>query len=68
MIPLIFLGMTGRHTQITHDNKFAKFLQNLKKEVRDKVDYLCVARNAKCIQNNKYILFVISQEQIELWS
>ena len=66
LIPLILLGMTGQHTQFTHNNKFAKFLQNLKREVRDKVDYLCVARNAKCIQKNKYIVLAVSQGQIEL--
>ena len=39
-MPLILVGMT-RHVQITQNNKSAKSLQYLKKEVRDEVGFLC---------------------------
>ena len=40
LIPLILVGM-ARPAQITQNNKFAKYLEYLKKEVKDEVDFLC---------------------------
>ena len=40
LIPLILVGM-ARPVQIIQNNKFAKSLQYLKKEVGDEVDFLC---------------------------
>ena len=39
LIPLILVGMT-RPVQVIQNNKFAKSLQCLKKEVRDEVDFV----------------------------
>ena len=41
MILLILVGMVSRHAQITQNDKFAKSLWYLKKEVRDEVEFLC---------------------------
>ena len=40
VIPLMLVVM-ARSAQITQNNKFAKSLQYLKKEVREEVDFLC---------------------------
>ena len=40
LILLILVGMV-RPVQITQNNKFAKSLQYLKKEVRNEVEFLC---------------------------
>ena len=40
LISLTLVGM-ARPVQITQDNKFAKSLQYLKKDVSDEVDFYC---------------------------
>ena len=40
LILLILVSM-AKPAQITQNNKFAKSLQYLKKDVRDKIDFLC---------------------------
>ena len=41
LIPSLLVTL-ARHVQPTQNNKFAKFLQHLKKEERDEVDFLHV--------------------------
>ena len=45
LVPLILVGMAWP-AQITQNSKFSKFLQYLKKEVKDKVDYFCNQRHS----------------------
>ena len=47
---LSFLVCVSRHAQITQNNKFAIALQHLKKEVRDKVDFLHADKYASFLQ------------------
>ena len=54
LIPLILVRLT-RPGQITQNDKFAKSLQDLKKEVRDEVDFLC--RWASQFSINRYYHF-----------
>ena len=42
---LLFLMCVVKHVQITQNNKFAIFLQYLKKEVSDEVDFLHVDKH-----------------------
>ena len=62
MIPSILMGM-ARPAKITRNNKFAKSLQYLKKEVRDETDFLCRWASQFSInwcyhftQNNRYAM------------
>ena len=45
LVPLILVDMAWP-AQITQNSKFSKFLQYLKKEVKDKVDYFCNQRHS----------------------
>ena len=45
-----------RHTQITQNNKFANFLQYLKKEVSNEVDFLHVDKHESWLQIDTMIL------------
>ena len=41
---------TVKHSQSSQNNKFAKFLQYLKKEVRDQVDFLYAEKHESVLQ------------------
>ena len=41
---------TVKHSQSSQNNKFAKFLQYLKKEVRDQVDFLYAEKHQSVLQ------------------
>ena len=53
---LSFYVNVTRHTQITQNNKFANFLQYLKKEVSDEVDFLHVDKHESWLQIDTMIL------------
>ena len=55
-IATIIVGVCARHAQITQNNKFAIFLQYLKKEVIDEVDFLHVDKLQGLLQINTMIL------------
>ena len=46
---MILMG-TVKHSQSSQNNKFAKFLQYLKKEVRDQVDFLYAEKHQSVLQ------------------
>ena len=46
----------ARHAQITHNNKFAIFLQYLKKELSDEVDFLHADKHESLLQIDSMIL------------
>ena len=48
-IDTIIIGVT-RHAQITQNNKFAIFLQYLKKKVSDEVDLLHASKHESSLQ------------------
>ena len=49
------------HAQITQNNKFAIYLQYLKKEVRDKVDFLHADKHESFLQIDTMIFDVDGQ-------
>ena len=46
---MILMG-TVKHSQSSQNNKFANFLQYLKKEVRDQVDFLYAEKHQSVLQ------------------
>ena len=54
---ILFLVSVARHTQSTHNNKFAIPLQYLKKELNDEVEILIiVVRHVQSTQNNNFAM------------
>ena len=59
-IATIILGVcVTRHAQITQNNKFAIFLQYLKKEVSDEIDFLHADKHGSLLQIDAMILMVM---------
>ena len=53
---LSFSGGVARHAQITQNNKFAIFLQYLKKELSDDVDFLHADKHESLLQIDSMFL------------
>ena len=55
----------ARHTQITQNNKFAIFLQYLKKEVSDEVDFLHTDKRESLLQIDTMIVMgMVNHSQV----